>query len=446
MSRNGWLALAGSVAIAAVALAQTAVNPIQYRVTFGGKTATVAGITVVGKLALSSKPLAGALGSSLSVDFKGKTATFTRNAKTAKVAVSVQKDIAYAPVLEVTKGLGLTVAVSGSTVAVTNPAPSAPTNAPSVQGTAQPSVQGTTQQSGGEGVVGQTYTLCKGQDSAINYQITRLEYSVGNYLYDGGDKDDTLGPDKKALLIYFTVQNPLSSEVYLSGDKIRFSGVDSKNQNVQGDGYWYEQGTLRPISTTLRPAQKLSAFTRIILDTDVSLPKLIVDDCNNTVWRYDLRGKVQGVPAPISDPKVQDGSGALQTFPAQLGAAYPARMGSFRVDRVEFSDKPWFDGSNPPEGGRWLIVYFTVKNATRQAQGLGESALSFVDQDGVVSPTSNWLYRASRDATPDGVSVPAGGELGLRALAEVPAGAEVKKVRLTYFGSRTAEIDASALR
>lgn len=412
----------------AAALAQA-----QYKVVFAGKTTSMAGVVANGKLSLSSKPYANALGSSVSIDFKGKSASFTRNGKTAKVAVSIQKDVAYAPAMDVAKGLALSASVSGNTITIKNPTPAAPSNAPSVQGTSQ--------QNGGDGVLGQTYTLCKG-GNALNYQITKLEYSVGNYLYDGGNKNDILAPDKKALVIYFTVQNPQKTEIDVNGNRIRFSGVDSKNQNVSGDGYWYEQGTLREVSSTLRPAQKISAFTRIVLDNDVSLPKMIVDDCGNAVWRYDLRDKVAPIPAPFADPSVLGGSSALKIFPAQFGAYYPGRT-NFRLDKLEYSTAPWFDGSNPPEGGKWLIVYFTVQNPTKQPQSFGQSALSFLDQDGIESSQSGWVYRASRDTGIGDIQLPANQEIQLRALAEVPAGAEVKKIRLTWDYTRTAEIDTT---
>lgn len=419
------------LALAAVALAQT-----QFKVVFGGKTISMAGVVANGKLSLSSKPYANALGSSVSIDFKGKSASFSRNGKTAKVTVSIQKDVAYAPALDVAKGLGLSASVSSNTITITNPTPAAPSNAPSVQGTSQ--------QNGGDGVLGQTYTLCKG-GNAINYQITKLEYSVGNYLYDGGNKNDIQSPDQKALVIYFTVQNPQKTEIDVNGNRIRFSGVDSKNQNVSGDGYWYEQGTLREVSSTLRPAQKISAFTRIVLDNDVSLPKMIVDDCGNAVWRYDLRDKVVPIPAPFADPSVPDGSSALKIFSAQFGTYYPGRT-NFRLDKLEYSTAPWFDGSNPPEGGKWLIVYFTVQNPTKQTQSLGQSALSFLDQDGIESSKSGWVYRASRDTGIGEIQLPANQEIQLRALAEVPAGAEVKKIRLTWDYTRTAEIDTSSFK
>ena len=419
------------LSLAAAALAQA-----QYKVMFAGKTTSLAGVVVNGKIALSSKPYAGVLGSSVSIDFKAKSASFTRNGKTAKVTISIQKDIAYAPAVDVAKGLGLNAGVSSNTIMITNPNPAAPSNAPSVQETSQ--------QNGGEGMIGQTYTLCKG-GGAINYQITKLEYSVGDYLYDGGNKNDILAPEKKALIIYFTVQNPQKTEIDVNGNRIRFSGVDSKNQSVSGDGYWYEQGTLREVSSTLRPAQKLGAFTRIVLDNDVSLPKMIVDDCNDAVWRYDLRGKVAPIPAPFADLGVPGGSSALKIFPAQFGTYYPGRT-NFRLDKLEYSSAPWFDGSNPPEGGKWLIVYFTVQNPTKQAQSLGQSTLSFLDQDGIESSHSGWVYRASRDTGIGDIQLPANQEIQLRALAEVPAGADVKKIRLTWDYTRTAEIDASSLK
>lgn len=418
---------------AAIALAQGT-----YKVVFGGKTSSVAGINVSGNLALSSKPLAAALGASVSLDFTGKTATFTRNANTAKVAVTIQKDIAYAPVTAVVKGLGLSSSLNGMTVTITNPTPVTPSSAPSVQGASQ--------LSGGEGVLGQTYTLFRG-DSALNYQITKLEWSVGNYLYDSPSKNDYMvAPDKKALVISLTIQNPNKTERSVDGSSIRFTGVDSKNSNVSGDGYWYEQGTLRPVSLSLKPAQKVVVFTRIVVDADVSLPKLIVDDSNNAVWRYDLRGKVAPLPAPFADPSVIDGSSALTVFPAQIGVYYPA-VTNFKLDKVSYSTEPWFDGSTPPEGGRWLVLYFTVKNIAKAPTGIygGYGLISFTDQDGIESRKSDWIYRASRDANLEEIDLQSNQEVQARALIGVPSGVQPKKVRLVWHGSRTAELDISNL-
>lgn len=418
--------------ITAVALAQS-----QYKVVFAGKTSSVAGLVVAGKLSLSSKPYADALGSSVSIDSKSKTANFVRNGKTAKVAVIFQKDIACAPAVDVAKGLGLSAVVSGSTVTVTNPTPAAPSTAPSIQGTAQ--------QSGGEGTLGQTYTICKGTDSAINFQITKLEYSVGNYLYDGGIKNDFLASSSKSLVIYATIQNPQSREIFLNGNNVRFSGVDSRNQNVQGDGYWYEQSSMQYVGYNLRPAQKVSIYTRMILDSGVSLPKLIVDDCNNAVWRFDLRGQIAPIPAPFADPNVPDGSSALTFFPAQFGVYYPGKT-SFKMDRVEYSTAPWFDGTNPPEGGRWLVLYYTVKNITKAPIGIyGLGGLAFLDQDNISSRFSDWVYLASRDVALN-VELQPNQELQLRALIEVEKGVQPKKLRFNWHDSRTAEVDISNIK
>jgi hypothetical protein len=173
---------------------------------------------------------------------------------------------------------------------------------------------------------------------------------------------------------------------------------------------------------------------------------LIVEECNNNVWRYDLRGKVAPIAAPIADPSVPDGSSALQKFPAQLGVYYPTRMGAFRLDRVEYSAAPWFDGSNPPEGGRWVILYFTVKNATKQAQSFGTVNLAVVDQDGIASSNYQWLYRATRDVYASEGQVPVGGEVQVRALGEVQKGVQPKALRLSYYDSRIAELDVSSLK
>ncbi len=297
-----------------------------------------------------------------------------------------------------------------------------------------------------QATLGQMYTLCKGTSDAVSYQINKLEYSIGNYIYDGGDTSNVLPDDRKGLLIYLTVQNPQAKAFTINADSIRITGLDSKSEDLETDGYWYEQSSLVAVDTEFKAGQKMNVVTRVEMDADTSLQKLMVEDCQNSSWTYDTRGKVQGLPAPFKDPRVADGSSALRIFPAQLAVVYPG-LSNFKVDKFEFSSAK-FDGVAPTDGGRWLVVYFTVNNPAKQAISLysGLAKVSYTDQTGKQSAESEGLFMANQNTAFDSAELGGKQTLAFKAIIEVPKNVQAKKLQFKWHGSRTAEFDISNLK
>lgn len=298
---------------------------------------------------------------------------------------------------------------------------------------ATPVVQGTTQLAGGVGQVGATYTLFLGTSDAINYTIRTMEYSVGHFFTD---EEDHMAPaGAKSLVLHLTIQNPQKVELHISGRSIRFSGVDSKEQAVEGDGAWYDEQGHASINMSLKPGQKIDVYTRILLTSDVSLPKMIVDDRNNTVWRYDLHGKVAPLPAGVVDPASKDGSVALDLPTGKAGVFYPENF-DVRLDRAEFvATVP--DGLDVPGGSKVLAVYFTLHNPNTVTQSLVPgSAYTFrssvADQDGL-STDYQQLYLASRDKTLGG-DLQAGKDTTARVLFVVDKDVIPKTVQIKMGG------------
>ena len=283
---------------------------------------------------------------------------------------------------------------------------------------AAPVVQGTTQLAGGVATVGKTYTLFLGTTDAINYTIRKAEYSVGHF-YKGGE-DDIVPAGYKALILHLTIQNPQKQERGISGGSIRFTGVDSKNQSVSGDGPWFDEATHSEVSLLLKPGQKIDVYTRIVLAADVSLPKLIVDDANNKVWRYDLKGQVTPLDAPFADPAVKDGSAALDEIPGKAGVFYPAVL-DLRVDKVD-APATVPEGMDVGSDQRVVVVYLTFHNANLVPQSMVPGAAysfaaSLLDQDGIGADYQH-LYLGTRDRELGG-DLPAGKDASARVLFAV---------------------------
>ena len=295
-------------------------------------------------------------------------------------------------------------------------------------------MQGTQQLAGGAAVVGKTYTLFLGTTDAINYTIRKAEYSVGHFYK--GSEDDIAPVGYKALILHLTIQNPQKQERGISGGSIRFTGVDSKNQSVSGDGAWFDEATHSDVSLLLKPGQKIDVYTRIVLAGDVSLPKLIVDDANNKVWRYDLKGQVTPLAAPFANPAVKDGSAALDEIPGKAGVFYPAVL-DVRADKVDVpASQP--DGMDVGSGQKVVVVYLTFHNANLVAQSMAAGpaysfAASLLDQDGL-STDYQHLYLGTRDKELGG-DLPAGKDAGVRLLFAVDKDVVPTTLKLRLGGS-----------
>jgi hypothetical protein len=281
-----------------------------------------------------------------------------------------------------------------------------------------PVVQGTQQLAGGVAVVGKTYTLFLGTSDAINYTIRKAEYSVGHFYK--GDEDSLPPQGYKSLILHLTIQNPQKQERGVSGNSIRFTGVDSKNQSVSGEGGWFDEATHSEVSMSLKPGQKIDVYTRILLASDVSLPKLIVDDANNKVWRYDLKGQIAPLVSPYADPAVKDGSAALDVIPGKAGVFYPAVL-DLRVDKVDVpATQP--EGMDVSSDQQVVVVYLTFHNANLVPQSMVPGAAysfraSLLDQDGIAVDYQH-LYLGTRDRELGG-DLPAGKDANVRVLFAV---------------------------
>ena len=168
---------------------------------------------------------------------------------------------------------------------------------------------------------------------------------------------------------------------------------------MSGDGPWFDEATHSEVSLLLKPGQKIDVYTRIVLAADVSLPKLIVDDANNKVWRYDLKGQVTPLAAPFADPAVKDGSAALDEVPGKAGVFYPAVL-DLRVDRVDVpATVP--EGMDVGSDQRVVVVYLTFHNANLVPQSMVSGAAysfaaSLLDQDGIGADYQH-LYLGTRE-------------------------------------------------
>ncbi len=353
------------------------------------------------------------------------------NGKPAKLETIEKNGKVFVDAAALGQALGAKVSVDKArkTVSFTSPASSAPST----------DVAGTAQVAGGVGEIGKTYTV-QGNNSLINVTINKLAYSAGHFIV--GD-DDYANYDAKYLVVYATVQNPLKDGDTEAG-QVFWQIVTSANETVQGEG-WYDLKT-RQGAGRLKPGQKLEVFTYVRIDNKVSVPKLIIQS-GDKVWRYDMTGKI----APLdvyADPASKDGSVALSTVPAKLGAMYPAYRSDFRTDKIELSTKP-VGGVDVPEGGSLVVATFTIQGAGPDRLDNLNPVFKLFDTDDQQIDSSAVL-RADRDANFE-LSIPQGRAFSGRAIFALERDRKPARLQMAHGPgnssfSRTLEYDVSNLK
>jgi hypothetical protein len=345
---------------------------------------------------------------------------------TVNGAVSSEKAIvvagkSYVPV-SVLKSFGVNVKTSGNTLALSRAGASTPSNS---------GAAGTQQLAGGVGAIGKAVTV--GKQSPLNFTLRSLEYkmgriAIGREVYQSSAK-------QKLLLMRFTAQNPQKNvDVTLSSSSFIFTTVDSSNVSVTPNWAGGELAIARdndftPVDTPLKPGQRLDVYTVFVVLNNVSVPKLVVERYSERtagVVRFDLTGKIKGLPAPFAADS--NGFKSLEEITAKIGTFYPVGLTDFKLESAEISMLEPGD-VRPTNGRRFVRLTFAIKNSMPRGApnarfGLcgGEGfILEFTDAENerrTAAGCGENFLKAARNESGDGELTP-GQETKVRYLFEV---------------------------
>jgi hypothetical protein len=308
-------------------------------------------------------------------------------------------------------------------------------------------VQGTAQLAGGEGVIGKTYTVGKGDD-ALNFTLKSVDYSVSRATV--GTTVYVPKADEKLIVLHYTVQNPQNREVPFSYYSFKFTAVDARDTNHVFDNYIGREGSTDNLDMRLKPAQKIDAYAAWVVPASGVTPKLIVErGTGNPVLRYDLRGKTTKLAAPFADPADASGASALEEVPAEIGKFYPAQKFDIKLDSVAYSTNKILN-KTPAANQRFLVATFTVKNATGKTAGeapfsYSSFGIELRDADGDREKFEDYLVKASRDENHDGRLKP-GEETRFRVFFSLPQDLDGKTLYIREGTSRTFAFDVSNIK
>ena len=318
----------------------------------------------------------------------------------------------------------LTVATAVATAAPKKPAAKKPAAATKAGG---PIVLGTRQLAGDFGKFGTTYTI--GKDAPINFTLRSAEYAVRPFSVDGNAW--VPNKDQKVLVLHFTVHNPQPQEENFYWADLRFTAVDAQDKNHEYVQAITREGTRVAVNQNLKPAQKIDLVTAILVPAQGEIPKLIVQrEEGAPVIRYDLRGKVKGLPEPIADPADATGATARAEVPAKAGAFYPLGEFDLKLDAVAYTDEALLE-RELEAGKRYATVTVTIKNTTSEEHGYywANFAVELIDADGEKADYTQALVKASRNEAAQGKLKP-GEEGRFRFFFPVPANVEAKTLKV----------------
>jgi len=297
---------------------------------------------------------------------------------------------------------------------------------------------GTVQLPGENGEFGAIYSLRK--DNPLNFILKSAEYTTEQVRI--GSRSYVPNAEQKMLVLHFSVQNPLKTEYYVRFDSLLFTAVDAMNVNNEYVQDWGDEESRNPLELSLKPAQKVDAYTVIKVPAKGIVPKLMVlpGENNGPILRYDLHEKVTGLTAPIADPADPTGATALETVPGTLGALYPYANFDVKVEGFSYSDQPLAD-EELAEGERYLFITVLMKNNAGEDSYLRWDTVTplVTDTDGVELNYKDMLTATSNRSLEQNVKKDQ--EMRVRLCINVPAGSTPVKLALKEGESRTYEFE-----
>jgi len=361
---------------------------------------------------------------------KPATVTIMLNGKAVTVPVVEANGKAYLDIATLMKLLGGTATYDAKThkvvISTTAPAPKA-------------AAPGTIMLAGDNGQLGTVYSIVKSNPLYIilkSAAFTTTQVQIGDTIY-------VPKADEKLLLLNFSIQNPQKTEQFVRWDSLRFTAVDAMNVNHEYVQNWGDVESHNSFSLSLKPAQKIDLYTVIVVPAKGTIPKLMVlppQEGDGPILRYDLRGKIAGLSAPIADLADPTGATALETVPGAVGAAYSYNNFDITVEGFSYSTQPVEDEA-PEEGGRYLFITVLMKNkAASDIYTRWDTVNVLVtDADGAELSYTNMLFATGNRAVSQNVK--AGQEMRVRLCVNVPPGSTPTKLALKEGESRTFEFE-----
>jgi hypothetical protein len=254
---------------------------------------------------------------------------------------------------------------------------------------------GTQQLKGEFGKIGDTYTL--GKAHPWNICLKSAEYTIDPV--NCGNRTVWPTEDEKLLLLHFTVHNPQKGLALMRHDMIGITAIDSNDKNWNKENCLASEEKHQEVAQDFKPAQKMDVYSVVRVPNAGAIPKLMLTSfSDHLVIRYDLRGKVKGLPAPYADPSDSSGATVPSVIPARMGEYYPSGVFALKLESISYTTDPV--DNKKPGSGQFMIATMSVKALTDSKPLLRHDMFEFkvLDSDGSDIDYSFVLLKASSDS------------------------------------------------
>jgi hypothetical protein len=299
----------------------------------------------------------------------------------------------------------------------------------------QQNILGMVPMSGVEGKIGQTYTV--GGDSPLNFTLDSAEYTLERI--NIGETATAPNKDEKLLVLRYTVHNPNKVERQYDWATLNFTAVDAMNENreyIQAAG---SKQSGQDLSTHLKPAQKVEAYTAIKVPAKGVIPKLIVKPSDGGgVIRYDLRTVVKTLVAPFTE----NGTTALEEINAQRDTYYPLTDLDVKLIGTSYANK--LGDVEREEEQRFFVATVSMRNGTTTDKNYDWATITpqLFDVDGEEVAWPQAMLKTTRNETADGTLKP-GAEYTVRYYFMLPKNVNAKTLKLQEGESHIYSFDVS---
>jgi hypothetical protein len=303
---------------------------------------------------------------------------------------------------------------------------------------------GTTQLGGQNNAqIGTTYTL--GKANPINITMDSIEYTVAPVAI--GTTMVLPKADEKLMILRYTLHNPNKRDFSIMWHTVKFTAVDMDDKNWEYIKSFAKAPKGEAGAVTLKPAQKASFYTVLIVPAAGEIPKLIAESGDRLVLRYQLKAKVKPLPAPIADPADKSGATALTDVPAVVGDYYPLGNYSVKLDSATLGDAP-INGKAPKSGSKYLTLILAARNDSPTKQGMVWHTFTpkLMDEDGLEVKWNGTMLLASRDEPIGSRNIEPKQEVRIRHYFEVPSDLKLKTCAICERGGRRFVYDISAVQ
>ena len=233
------------------------------------------------------------------------------------------------------------------------------------------------QMPGDNGKVGVNYRLGAGGEELV-FTLEKAEFASRAVL---ADSTIFANPGQRLLILSYAVQNPANADRFFFNQSFTLTAVSPDDKNFVCDIAGIHPDRRDHLSLQLKPAQKVRALAVIQIHPKGPVNKLIVQRGTGTpVLRYDLRDKVKPFAGAFAS---DDGLDMRDVGKAKTSVQFELGPFDINVEKIEESTAA-VESIELDSGKKLVMATVSVKNASKQSQGMHESILAarLLDENG----------------------------------------------------------------